>query len=106
MESRGRKKTAIDWFYSSWPWRKCKDAYLNHVGGLCEECRRHGLIVPADDVHHKIRLTTANINRPEITLNWANLEALCEECHKKKHRKEKRWRVDEEGNVILEPPLG
>ena len=106
VESRGKRKSSFDWFYSSWQWRKCKASYLEHVGGLCERCRQRGLIVPADDVHHKIRITAANINRPEITLNWANLEALCEDCHKKEHRKQRRWKVDADGNVILEDPPG
>ena len=102
-----KEKDILDVFYSSWKWRRCKDDYLSQksVGGLCEECRRSGKVKTADEVHHKIRLTKDNVNKAEIALNWANLEALCEDCHKQKHRKTKRWRVDEDGNVTaLDPP--
>ena len=71
---------------------------------MCEECKKRGLIVPADEVHHKIKLTPENINRPEIALNWSNLVALCKDCHLKIHRKKKRWSVDENGVVTLRDP--
>ena len=106
VESRGKKKSFAADFYKSKAWQHCSRSYMKSVGGLCEECKRRGLIVPATEVHHKEKLTPENINRPEIALNWANLEALCDECHDKKHRKKKRWRVDEEGNVTLEDPPG
>lgn len=99
MEKRGKEKDFLDAFYSSWEWRLCKKGYLESVGGLCERCRAKGLIVPAEEVHHKIRLTINNYKLPEVSLNWKNLEALCMECHKKEHRKVKRWTVDEDGNV-------
>ena len=89
----------IDSFYTRQAWRKCATAYRRSVGGLCEKCRQSGLIVPAEEVHHKIKLTPETINRPEIALNWQNLIALCKDCHLKEHRKEKRWRVDADGNV-------
>ena len=61
--------------------------------------------MPADEVHHKIHLTPENINRPEVALNWRNLIALCKDCHLKEHRKEKRWKVDDDGNVqLMDPP--
>jgi 5-methylcytosine-specific restriction endonuclease McrA len=89
-------------FYKSWPWRRCRDGYLQSVGGLCERCLKAGLIVPADQVHHKIRVTQDNLNNPEVTLNWGNLEALCLECHQKEHEKPKRWRCDpESGHITL-----
>ena len=91
-------------FYASWAWRKCARGYRQSVGDLCERCREKGLIVPAEEVHHKIHLTSENINRPEIALNWQNLIALCKNCHINEHRKEKRWTVDDDGNVIPQDP--
>lgn len=93
-------------FIKSFAWEKCSESYMTYVNGLCEECRRNGKLTPAEEVHHKIKLTPLNVNNPEISLNWDNLEALCKECHMKKHRKTKRWKVDEEGNVTLIAPLG
>lgn len=88
-------------FYSSWDWRQCKDGYLRHVGHLCERCARKGQIKPATQVHHKKRLTPANISDPAVTLNWENLEALCDECHQEEHRPTIRWRCDPTGHVEL-----
>ena len=88
-------------FIKSFVWEKCAEGYMTYVNGLCEECLRQGKIKPAQEVHHKIKLTPANVNNPEISLNWKNLEALCKECHMKEHRKPKRWAVDENGNVTI-----
>ena len=104
VDIRGKNKDFADAFYTSWTWRRCKAGYKNSVGGLCERCKKRGLITPADEVHHKIRLTTENINKPEIALNWDNLMALCEDCHKEMHRNPKRWRVDADGNVTAKDP--
>ena len=104
VDNQQREKRFSDSFYSSQAWRKCANAYKRSVGGLCEKCRRRGRINVAEEVHHKIHLTPENINRPEITLNWKNLIALCKDCHKKEHRKEKRWSVDEDGNVKPKDP--
>jgi len=104
MDNRDKEKGFADVFYSSQPWRKCAASYRNSVGNLCERCRKNGLIVPAEEVHHKIRLTSENINRPEVALNWANLIALCKDCHLKEHRKLKRWTVDSDGNVTPRDP--
>ena len=88
-------------FYASYKWRTCKNDYLASKGGLCERCLENGgKIVPADEVHHIIRLTPQNVNDPRITLNWDNLEALCEECHRNEHRAIE-WRTDQNGKVLV-----
>ena len=98
-------------FYASWQWVKCRRAYMDSKAGLCERCLARGLIEPAAEVHHKIRLTADNVTDPEIALNWNNLECLCTACHKAEHtgpgRKGRRWTVDEWGRVQLpgEAPL-
>ena len=96
----GRDPEFADAFYKSWPWKRCRAAYLASVGGLCERCAKLGLIVPADQVHHKTKLTPANLDDPAVTLNWDNLEALCFDCHQEEH-KPKRWRCDPDGHVSL-----
>ena len=97
------KDPAIDAFYSTWTWRRCKDAYLASVGGLCERCLAKGLITPAEQVHHKTRLTALNISNPAVTLNWDNLEALCTECHQAEHHP-RRWRCGPDGHVAIGSP--
>lgn len=90
-------------FYNSVAWRDCKNAYSKKVCYLCERCGAPGL-----EVHHKIRLTPENIDNPEITLSFDNLELLCHKCHTREHRKQprvhkERFIIDEEGHVI---PIG
>ena len=87
-------------FYVSREWINCRRAYAISKAGLCERCLAKGLIVPGDEVHHKIRLTPQNITQPEISLNWENLELLCKQCHHEEHRG-KRWQTDELGRVQL-----
>ena len=76
-------------------------------GCMCERCLARGLIVVGTkqqplEVHHKIPLTPENINNPDITLNWDNLELLCKDCHEtERKRTAKRWRVNEDGRVLL-----
>ena len=57
--------------------------------------------MPGTQVHHRIRLTPKNISMPEISLNWKNLELLCDECHHDEHERGISWRADEEGRVLL-----
>ena len=90
----------IERFYTTRAWRKCREAFLKEKGGLCEICLSKGLIEPAVEVHHKVPLTPENINDPKISLNWANLMCLCEDCHDEQHRK-KRWRCLPNGHVVL-----
>lgn len=97
---QGREPEFADPFYKTWEWRRCRAAYLKKVGGLCERCAKRGLIVPAEQVHHKIKLTPENLKNPEITLSFDNLEALCKTCHQAEH-KNKRWLCDVNGNVRI-----
>lgn len=68
-------------FLHSKRWLKCRAGYIDHRvqidGGMCEVCReRLGYIV-----HHKIVLTSENIDDPEISLNWECLSFECKICH-------------------------
>lgn len=90
-------------FYKSQAWIECRTGYAKSVGGLCERCIKRGAFRPGEIVHHKIRLTPENIMKPEISLNWANLELLCIDCHNKEHGAQpKRYSFDENGKVT--PP--
>ena len=97
-----RTRRFADPFYSSRVWERCRKGYAKKVV-WCERCAKRGLTVPGVEVHHKIRLTPENIHDPSITLNWENLELLCEACHREEHAR-RRWRADESGHVEL--PLG
>jgi len=87
-------------FYKSKAWQRCRDAYAKSQAGLCERCLKEGKIVPGEIVHHKVYISPENINNPEITLNWDNLELVCRECHEREHKGLKnRFAVDEFGRV-------
>lgn len=73
----------------------------------CYVCERCGNV--AKIVHHKKYLTKENINDPSVTLNFENLEALCQDCHNKEHHGSygaTRYDVmfDEDGDVISSTP--
>lgn len=89
-------------FYKSAAWEKCRAGYISYVGGLCERCLAKGYYNAGVIVHHKIHLTPDNIEIPEITLSYNNLELLCLECHNREHFKgkfERRYIVDALGHI-------
>lgn len=72
-------------FYNSEAWARCREAYIASVNGLCERCLKEGRIRPGKIVHHTVYLTPRNINDPNVSLNFSNLEYVCQECHNKEH---------------------
>lgn len=100
------KETAF--FYGSQAWKDCREAYTKSVGGLCELCKKEGMITPAEVVHHKKHITPKNVSDPKVTLSWSNLQALCrrhhEEVHKGKYNPQNnfgRYQFDKSGNLII-----
>ena len=90
-------------FYGSTQWKKCRKGFLAYKRGLCERCLSKGLIVPGFHVHHKVYLTPENIYKPEISLNWANLELLCDKCHAEIHSTpgaKGRMSINADGTVV------
>lgn len=72
-------------FYSSKAWQDCRNEYAKRRAYLCENCLRRGIYNPGEIVHHKIELDPINIEKPEIALNFNNLELLCRQCHAEVH---------------------
>ena len=68
-------------FYNSKAWKDCQKAYKEYRLGICERCGS----ADGTEVHHKKELNENNINDPNITLNFKNLELLCKTCHAKHH---------------------
>ena len=96
------EKEGASQFYNSKKWRKVRKNYLS-LHPVCEQCEKLGKIIPAKIVHHKIYLDTATYNIPEISLNFDNLEALCFDCHRSEHFRNKDCReelyFDADGNL-------
>ena len=94
-------------FYKSSAWQLCRASYIAERqsidGGLCERCRKElGFIV-----HHKKHITPENINDPEVTLNWDNLEYVCHDCHNKEHFEKQlgiRYTFGPDGQIVPLPP--
>ena len=59
-------------------WQKLRAAFLS-AHPLCEMCKSEGRLTPATLVHHRRKLTDGGTN------DWANLQALCLECHSRLH---------------------
>ena len=68
-------------FYASAKWKRTQEAVMKAHNYVCQRCGR-----PAKIVHHKTWLTPENINDPNITLDWSNLEPLCQDCHNQEHQ--------------------
>lgn len=90
-------------FYNSQQWKKCRETYAASVGGLCEICWGKGKVAAGEIVHHKIFLTPDNINDPNVTMNWDNLQLVCRDCHAVIHKgiADRRYKIDELGRVII-----
>ena len=67
-------------FYSSTAWEQCRYRFMLSKYFICNRCGGAAKIA-----HHITYLTPSNINNFEISLSWANLEALCQDCHNKEH---------------------
>lgn len=95
------KRATADKLYTSSKWARVRRAYLAKQNYICERCGR-----PAVVVHHRNYLTAQNMNDPNVTLNFDNLEALCLECHAREHiardKQERRGYFDGDGNYILD----
>ncbi|GAB4073683.1 hypothetical protein GCM10028778_11860 [Barrientosiimonas marina] len=92
-------------FYNSRVWRKTRDAYAESQYWLCERCYQNGILSEGQIVHHKIYLTPENINDPDVSLNWDNLELLDITCHNQEHFKtedvvREGLTFDENGDLI------
>lgn len=90
-------------FYASTIWHKQRAAYIRSRHGLCERC---GL--PADIVHHRTHITPATIDDERITLDFRNLELLCQACHNAEHMASSAAGdglcFDSDGNIRQIPP--
>lgn len=84
-------------FYSSPEWQRTREAYRKQQRYICEKCGTPGAVA----VHHIVHLTEDNVDDPNVSLSFDNLQLLCNICHANAHRKHpRRFVVDEDGNVI------
>ena len=60
-------------------WARARTAHLTEHP-LCEDCRQHGRLAPATQVHHLVRVT----ERPDLMYTPDNMLSLCERCHSRR----------------------
>ena len=92
-------------FYSSKAWQDCRNNYAAMKGHLCENCLKRGLYRPGEIVHHMIEIDPVTVNNPEVSLNFANLQLLCRDCHAAAHKpysKHRRYVIGPDGEVICD----
>ena len=66
-------------------WKRIRDKYAAEHP-YCERCFARGVLVPVEEIHHKIPLAEGG------THDRSNLIALCKSCHSQIHAKRgDRW---------------
>ncbi len=95
------QKRVGDEIYHTSKWRKLRLSYYRSQYGICEHCGEPGKIVD-----HIKPITKDNLNDPEITFGWNNLQLLCVSCHNKKTFQKhspirEGFGFDSNGNLIV-----
>ena len=69
-------------------WAEVKRIVWQRTGGLCERCRREGLIRAGVDCHHKTPVESAKTEQEmeQLAYDVSNVELLCVPCHIKVHQ--------------------
>lgn len=66
-------------------WKRIRDRHIA-ANPLCEECKKHGKLTPAEEVHHILPLSQGGTHED------SNLMSLCKSCHSEITAKEGgRW---------------
>ena len=72
-----------DSFYQSKEWLLLRNQKFYDADGLCELCRKNGIIKEAKEIHHIVPIEIDWSKR----LDYNNLIALCSDCHNSQHER-------------------
>ena len=73
-------------------WKRIRDSYAK-THPFCEECYKKGVLVPVEEVHHKLPLSEGG------THDRDNLVALCKSCHARIHAERgDRWHKNKDAD--------
>ena len=77
-------------------WAEVKRIVWQRAGGLCERCRREGLIRAGVDCHHKTPVESAKTEQEmeRLAYDVSNIELLCIPCHIKTHQEMRSHKAD------------
>lgn len=99
-------------FYNSEVWKTFRANLIleriTHDGVICEECGRIIAVSKHIHLHHVIELNEGNYKDTNISLNPANINIICHECHNKIHgRWQGGYRKNKERGVyiVYGPPM-
>lgn len=69
-------------------WWEVKRIVWQRAGGLCEECRAQGYVVPGVDCHHirPVETATSPQEMERLAYDPQNIRLLCIPCHIKAHQ--------------------
>ena len=82
-------------FYNSKEWQATREYILKRDLYMCVKCGK-----PAEEVHHKIKLTPSNIDDVNVTMKADNLISLCKDCHFEIHKADKIQGIRKARNII------
>ena len=68
-------------------WQRLRKRKLQ-ADPLCEDCESRGRVTLAEEFDHIIRI----VERPDLRLDWDNLQCLCQKCHAAKSAAERSGR--------------
>jgi 5-methylcytosine-specific restriction enzyme A len=64
-------------------WKKLRALFIAE-NPICRHCDARNIITAATDVDHIVDIA----KRPDLRLEWTNLQSLCKQCHGRKTRAE------------------
>ncbi len=82
-KKKGKYHINYDWFYQTAEWKALRSARFTEANGLCERCRRRGIIAAGKEVHHIVPIDKDFSRR----LDFDNTVLLCSDCHNEQHER-------------------
>ena len=73
-----------DNFYQTKEWKLLRNQKYYDANGLCELCKKKGIIREGIDVHHLVEISKDWSKR----LDYDNLVLLCKDCHNAIHNRQ------------------
>lgn len=81
MNKKDNYHSKYNSFYCSREWQQLRQAKWVAENGLCELCKKQGIIKEAREIHHIVPIEKDWSKR----LDYDNLLALCSDCHNQQH---------------------
>ena len=82
--SQGKYHEIYNSFYCSKQWQELRNRKWYDADGLCEMCKKKGIIREGIDVHHLVEISKDWSKR----LDYDNLVLLCKDCHNEIHNRQ------------------